>query len=156
MARHPSYLILPEEDLLTIQQMLTTGYHSARVLKRARILLYNHEGHTLESISQLLSLNYVSVSGIVKDYRDGGLSYALYDLPRSGAGRKITEEVEAHTTAIACSEPPEGCVRWTIELIRDELVRLNVVEDISKTSTHTILKKANSNLGKKFFGASKR
>lgn len=153
MGRKPSFIELLEKEEAKLTEMLTKGTHSARVLKRGRILLFNHQGKTLAEISDLLSLNYVSVSGIVKDYREGGLDYSLYDLPRSGAPAKITQEIEAHTTAIACSEAPDKRVSWTIELIRDELVRLKVVDSLSKTSTHTILKKVNSNLGNKKSGA---
>jgi putative transposase len=156
MGRQPIYIKLSEQEDLHLTEMLTKGIHSARVLKRARILQLNHQGKTLREIRDLLTINYVSVSGIVKDYREGGLEYALYDLPRSGAPVKITQEIEAHTTAIACSEAPDGRVNWTIELIRDELVRLKMVDSLSKTSTHTILKKVNLNLGNKNFGVLKK
>jgi transposase len=153
MGRQPSYIKLTEQEDFQLTEMLTKGMHSSRVLNRARILQLNYQGKSLQAISDLLILNYVSVSGIVKDYREGGLEYALYDLPRSGAPTKITQEIEAHTTAIAFSEAPDKRVNWTIELIRDELIRLKVVDSLSKTSTHTILKKVNSNLGNKNYGA---
>ncbi len=60
---------------------------------------------------------------------------------------KVTGEVEAHITRLACSDPPEGQARWTLELIAGKLVELEVVESISRPSVGKVLKKANSGRG---------
>ena len=156
MARQSSFIKLCASEVGHLQTLLQTGTHPARVQNRGRTLLLNHEGRCLQEIAPIVGLCYGCVAGIVRDYRAGGLDYALNDLPRSGAPPKITERVEAYTTSIACSEVPEGHVSWTLEMIRDELVRLEIVDSLSKTSTHTILKKVNLNLGNKIFGASKK
>jgi putative transposase len=94
------------------------------------------------------------VSYCLSDYRKGGLLNALNDKARSGAPRKITANLEAHVTAISCTDSPEGTVRWTLSLLRDEVIRLNYVDTISDESIRTILKKANLNLGYKSTGVS--
>ena len=67
---------------------------------------------------------------------------------------KVTGEVEAHITRLACSEPPEGHACWTLAIIAEKLVEIEVVESIGRTSVATVLKKANLSLGVKNAGAS--
>ncbi len=88
------------------------------------------------------------VFNIKKRYFAGGLEESLYDRPRPGAQPKITGEVEAHLIAITCSDPPEGQARWTLRLLADKLVELELVESISHVAIGNALKKTNSNLGK--------
>lgn len=149
MARQHEYLELPADDLSAIETFLTTGVHSSRSLIRARVLLMNHQGHSLSNIATELGICYVRATTIRSRYKSGGLAYALSEKPRSGAPPKINAQLEAHVTSVVCSEAPEGRVRWTIELLKDEIVQLNFVESISKESVRTILKKVNSNLGKR-------
>jgi putative transposase len=72
---------------------------------------------------------------------------ALYDLPRPGAAPKVTGEVEAHLTLLACSDPPEGHARWTLHLLADRLVELKVVDSLSHTAVAKTLKKTHSSPG---------
>ena len=67
--------------------------------------------------------------------------------------RKITGEVEAKLIALCCSEPPEGRARWTLRLLADKLVELEIVDSIDHSSLHHCLKKMNLNLGEKNSGA---
>ena len=81
-------------------------------------------------------------------YQKGGLEHGLYDRPRPGAKPKIDGEVEAHLIALVCSDPPEGQVRWTLRLLADKLVELELVESISHVAIGDALKKTNLSLGK--------
>jgi transposase len=159
MSRPHSFIKLKEEEEQAIKDLLTSGKHLSRELNRGRILLLNHEGKKLSEISEFLGLNYVGVTGVVNRYKSQGLKAALYDAPRSGAPVKITPKVEAHVTALVCSEQPEGQVRWTLELLHDNFIQLNeteqLVDNLSKESIRTILKKVNLNLGKLNNGALK-
>ena len=69
---------------------------------------------------------------------------------------KITGEVEARMIQIACSEVPEGCDRWTMQMIADRLIELEIVESISDESVRTTLKKTTLNPGSRSAGASRR
>src|SRR5262249_42612196 len=71
----------------------------------------------------------------------GGLAQALHDKRRSGAPSKIDGRVEASLTMLACSAPPEGYGRWTLQLLADKLVELQVIDAISLESVRTALKK---------------
>ena len=68
---------------------------------------------------------------------------------------KITGEVEARITTLACSEPPSGHARWTLQLLADHAVEIGVIESISHTSVGTVLKKARSSRGARNAGASR-
>jgi hypothetical protein len=82
---------------------------------------------------------------------------ALERKPRETPGReiKITGEVEARITQLACSEPPVGHARWTLRLLANHLVEIEVIESISHQSVGTVLKKANSSRGGRNAGASR-
>ena len=66
-----------------------------------------------------------------------------------GPARKLDGEAEAHLIALACSPPPEGHCRWTLNLLRDRMIELEYVESISRSTIHEGLKKTNSSLGRK-------
>jgi hypothetical protein len=68
---------------------------------------------------------------------------------------KITGDVQAHTIQLACSKPPAGRARWTLRLIADHLVEIEVIDAISHQSVGTLLKKANSSPGGRTAGASR-
>ena len=152
VARQFTYIKLSSIDEDLLRHILATGKQLSRELTRGRILLLNHEGQKLSDIAKFLNINYVSVTQIVNRYKQNGLQSALYDRPRSGAPRKITERVEAQVTAIACSEQPDGQVRWTLELLHDKFIQVNtnspMVDSLSKESVRTILKKVNLNPGR--------
>lgn len=65
----------------------------------------------------------------------------LKDEPRSGRPMKIDSRVEANITMIACSEPPKGSARWTLRMIADRVVKLEVIDAISHESVRSSLKK---------------
>jgi len=88
-----------------------------------------------------------TVCNVKKRYLSGGLDEALYDKPRPGAVPKITGEVEAHLIALTCSDPPEGQASWTLRLLADRLVELQLLESISHVAVGKVLKKTNSNPG---------
>ena len=74
----------------------------------------------------------------------GGLERALNDLPRPGQRRKLDGKQEAHLVAVACSAPPEGPARWTLRLLADQAVELELTGSISRETVRQVLKKTNS------------
>jgi len=79
-------------------------------------------------------------------YVNQGLEAALNEQPRPGAPDKFTGRNRAKITAIACSRPPEGRSRWTLRLIADTMVELNMVDNISHHTVQRVLKKTNLSL----------
>ncbi len=89
-----------------------------------------------------------TVLNIKRRYFAGQLERALYDLPRPGGVPKIDGEVEARLIMLACSEPPAGHARWTLRLLAQELVSLELVDSISHVAVGNVLKKTPSNRGR--------
>jgi len=128
------------------------GTRSARVINRARILLMADEGHLNKAIAQTLSITTMPVYAVRRRFQTEGLG-ALYDRPRPGKPRKLDGKAEARLTAIACSEPPKGHSRWTVRLLADRLVELDVVDAISHKTVWETLKKTTSSRGRNASGA---
>jgi len=149
MAQH---INLTQEERTELLQLIKSGKHSARVLGRARILLLldRNQGETrkLHQVADGMLCSIGTVSNVKRRYLKGGLEYGLYDRPRPGAKPKIDGEVEAHLIALACSDPPEGQARWTLRLLADKLVELELVESISHVAVGDALKKTNLSPGK--------
>lgn len=149
MANH---INLTEKERTELSQLIKSGKHSARVLGRARILLLLDRSQgvqrKLQEIADAMMASITTVSNIKRRYLKGGLELGLHDRPRPGAKPKIDGEVEAHLVALVCSDPPEGRVRWTLRLLADKLVELELVESISHVAVGDALKKTNLNLGK--------
>jgi len=138
---------LKAEDREVLSRYLRRGKSSARSLTRARILLLADEGHSDKEIVEALKVSRTTVNRIRKRYCKGSLESALHEKTRSGAPPKIDGRVEAQLTLLACSEPPEGRSKWTLRLLADKLVELEVVDSISHMSVHRLLKKTRSNRG---------
>jgi transposase len=146
------HINLNEEERTELLQLIKSGKQSARVLGRARILLLldrsQGQARKLQEIADGMMTSIGTVSNVKRRYIHGGLEEALNDRPRPGAIPKITGEVEAHLIAITCSEPPDGYERWTLRLLADKLIELELVESISHVAVGEVLKKTNSNPGR--------
>jgi len=138
---------LKEEEREELKQYLRKGKSSARSLTRARILLLADEGLDDEKIAGALKVSKSTISRIRTRYCESGLDFALYEKARSGAPPKIDGRIEAQLTLLACSEPPDGRSRWTVRLLADRLVEMDVVDSISHMSVQRLLKKMKLNLG---------
>ena len=138
---------LSEEERQQLQQYVKQGKKSARAINRARILLLADAQQTDEEITKVLGVNRTTIYRVRKEYHAVGVNKALEEKPRSGAPAKIDGRVEATLTMLACSDPPEGYGRWTLQLLADKLVELAVVESISLPTVRTALKKTNLNFG---------
>ena len=82
-----------------------------------------------------------------KRFVEGGLERALNESPRPGGKRKLTGKQEAYLLALACSDPPEGKKRWSMQLLADRLVELEIVEEISDETVRRTLKKGTLSRG---------
>jgi putative transposase len=125
-------------------QLLTQvnrGMQRARVLTRARILLLADEQLSDEEIAETLQVSRGTTFQVRRRYCQEGLEAALHDRPRSGAPPKVTQRLEAHLTALACSEPPEGRARWTLRLLAERVVELELVDALSHMTVSRLLKK---------------
>jgi len=119
-----------ERDQLTA--LLTGGVHAARKLKRAQILLAADAGVSDQDIAASITVGGSTVYRTKRRFVEGNLEAALREEPRPGAARKLTGKEEALLVATACSTPPEGRARWTLELLAGAMVKLTEHTDLSR------------------------
>ena len=145
------HIYLEYNERTELEQLIKSGIHSARVLSRARtLLLLDRSQGEKRTIAQVVDASMVSqgtVSNLKRRYFAGGLERALYDRPRPGAKPKIDGEVEAHLIALTCSDPPEGHDHWTLRLLADRLISMELIDYISHVAVGDALKKMNLSLG---------
>lgn len=144
MGKLKEKLQLDSTELAELKSIMNKGRHSVRRVKRAQILLKLHEGKKHSDVAEAVGVSLASVYNIHDRYLAGKLD-ALDEKPRSGQPRKVTPEVEAAVTRIACSEAPEGKARWTVSLINERIVKLGY--ELNDESVRLILKKAGLSLG---------
>jgi len=142
---------LSKENRQELETLIRSGASSARTQTRARILLLTDENQQkkkgTEEIASVLMCSLPTITHIRKKFVEGGLENALYDQARPGATPKITGEIEAQLVLLACSAPPAGRSRWTLQLLADKLVELKLVDSISDVAVMHRLKKTNLSLG---------
>ena len=119
-----------ERDELTA--LLSGGTHAARKLKRAQILLAADAGAGDEDIAISVAVGGSTVYRTKRRFVEGNLQAALIEEPRPGAERKLSGKEEALLVATACSNPPEGRARWTLELLAGAMVTLTEHENLSR------------------------
>jgi len=128
--RHRVELSQSERDELGA--LLSGGRHAARKLKRAQILLAADAGASDETIGATLRVSGSTIYRTKRRFVEANLEAALSEEPRPGAERKLSGKEEALLVATACSKPPLGRSRWTLELLADELVKLTEHDRLSR------------------------
>ena len=130
------------------------GKPLARTVKRALALLKADQGRADREVAAAVSLSAATVARVRRRFVEAGLEAAINDRPRPGRGRKLNGRQEAHLVAITCSNAPEGHAHWTLQLLADQVVALEFAGSISLETVRQILKKTNSNPGRRKSGAS--
>ena len=123
---------LSHAERTELRALLSGGKQEARKLKRAQILLAADAGASDEAIAASVGVGGSTVYRTKRRFVLGNLEAALSEEPRPGADRKLSGKEEALLVATACSNPPEGRARWTLELLADELVRLTEHDSLSR------------------------
>jgi transposase len=123
---------LTEDERNELAKLLSGGKQPARKLKRAQILLAADAGLGDEAIVTGIGVSGSTVYRTKRHFVEGDLELALNENPRPGAARKLTGKEEALLVATACSSPPAGRARWTLELLADEIVKLTSHESLSR------------------------
>jgi len=123
---------LNQAERSELTALLSGGKHAARKLKRAQILLATDAGASDEDIATSVGVGGSTVYRTKRRFVEGNLEGALSEEPRPGAGRKLSGKQEALLVATACSSPPEGRARWTLELLAGAMVKLTVHDSISR------------------------
>lgn len=147
-----SVVKLSEEERARLKGLLRRGAAPARVQTRARILLLadrsRGERRTDEQVAAAVLTSVMTTKRTRWRFLQEGLEAALAEKPRPGRPPKITGEIEAQLTVLACSQPPEGHARWTLRLLAGRLVELGHLESISHVAVGKRLKKTKSSPGR--------
>ena len=147
--RKLSIVKLSEVERAALHTLIGQGVAHASELTHARILLKANQGEggpgwTDAAIATALEVNPSTVARVRQAYVSDGLEAALHRKPSTREyRRKLDGEQEAHLVALTCSTPPEGRKRWTLRLLADRLVQLEVVETVSHETVRQTLKQTN-------------
>lgn len=125
---------LDDEERTQLREMTSAGTHKSRRIRRANTLLMADSGSTDETIAETLGCGISTVCRTRKRFVEEGLEAALTERRRTGADRKLDQNNLATLYALACTDPPQGRRRWTLQLLADQLIALTDVDDLS-TST---------------------
>ena len=147
-------IYLTEEEQLHLKEIVRKGVHNAHVITRARVLLMLDRTGKSDHVRYKRTAEYAQISvQAVYNMRDEFLSNHDIESYLTRKKRetpptapKLDGETEAKILALACSEPPEGCSRWTVRLLSERIVQLHIVEEISHMTVQRLLKKRNISL----------
>ena len=149
---HKHYVVtLTTAERDSLKHLLAAGTASARKLTHARILLKADQspdgpGWVDQAIADAVEVSQPTVFRVRKQYVEQGLEAALNRRPPTREYvRKLDGVQEAKLLAVACAKPPTGQARWSLRLLADKLVELEIVEDaVSYQTVRRILKKTRS------------
>lgn len=152
--RQTKYAVaLSEEERARLRTLVGSGSAPARLLTRSRILLKADQGEggaawADAAIAGALEVHPTTVARVRRQFVEDGLDAALErKRPDRVYPRALDGAAEARLIALACAAPPTGRERWTLRLLADELVRLEVVETVSHESIRRTLKQTRSSRG---------
>ena len=138
---------LSAEERKELGGIIKRGKHSAATIKRANILLDLDEtirvvGKQAE-IAERFKTSTVTIYNVSKQFSEEGLQSTIYRKKRETPPTQpiATGDIEARIIALACSEPPKGRARWTLRLLEEKVVELQIVESISDNTIGRLLKK---------------
>jgi transposase len=144
---------LTEEERDELQGIMGRGKVAAAKRMRTQVLLKadagpEGSGPTDEQVAGALDVSKVTVHRVRKAYVEEGLRAAIERRPSAGRPpRKLDGAAEAQLVAVACSPAPSGRARWTLRMLADKLVELEVVDSIGKDCVRQTLKKTRSSRG---------
>ena len=154
------YIIsLRNDEFKYLTDVVNKGRYPSRTVKKANMLLMSNNKMTDKEISQILFCHKSTVKRVRKKYAElNDVDRVIYDELRLGQPKKLSSKQEAELIAIASSNAPRGRVRWTIDLLLEEIEKKNIVTKghIKRAAVAIYLKKAKLSLGKRSHGVSKK
>lgn len=147
------FVELTPDDRTYLENLINSGSLPARVFKKVYILLQSDMSDqgpawTYQKIMAAYKVSQMLITETRKKYVQKGLPEALYrKKPDRDYQYIIDGEAESHLVAMACGEPPEGRVRWTLRLLRDHMIKAGYVDQVSHETIRQALKKTNLSLG---------
>lgn len=143
---------LSEKERDWLQGLSRKRTASVRLVRRAQALLLAAEGKTDEVIAEQLRMGVATLERLRRRFVEEGLEASLRERPRPGARPKLGPKEQAFVVALACTKPPEGRERWTMQLLADRVVELQIVPDITDEAIRRLLKRTRSSPGSRRSG----
>jgi transposase len=138
---------LTDDERERLEGLTRKGTASVRMVRRAQTLLLAAEERTDEEIVQALRIGVATVGRTRRRFVEEGLEASLRERPRPGARPKLGPKAQAYVVALACTKPPEGRHRWTMQMLADRVVELQLVPDITDEAIRLLLKRTSSSRG---------
>ena len=147
-------VVLSEQEVEQLSAVLKRGEHTRRERQRSQMLLWSAAGKTDLEIAVLAAVTPLTVATTRERWAK---EKRIADAAKPGRHKKLDGKQEAFLVALACSAAPAGRESWTLQLLADKLVELQVVDEtVSYETVRATLKKTNLSLGKKSSGASRQ
>jgi transposase len=143
---------LTDEERRRLEALTRKGTASVRMVRRAQTLLLAADEERDEDIATALRIGVSTVERTRKRCVEEGVEASLRERPRPGARPKLGPKERAYVVALACTKPPEGRRRWSMQLLADRLVELEMVPDITDEAIRLLLKRAGSGRGSRSSG----
>jgi putative transposase len=132
MARPGPRIEVTSKDKKELKKLLSGGVQQVRVVLRALALLRLAEGVSAPQIAARIPLTAQAIRKIGHRYQEAGLERALYEKERPAAAAVLEDGQKQRIIAKVCSDPPEGCARWTVRLVAEEAVKRRLVPRVGR------------------------
>ena len=139
MARPALRIAVKKKDQKELQALLRGGIQQVRVVLRAIALLQLARGVSAPRIADVVPLTPQAIRKIGHRYGEEGLERALYEKERPGAAALLEDSERQRIIAMVCSDPPEGCARWTVRLVAEEAVKRRLVPRVGRETIRVLL-----------------
>ena len=139
MARPALRIEVTPKDKKELRKLLSSGVQQVRVVLRALALVQLAKGVRAPRISGVIPLTPQAIRKIGHRYREGGLERALYEKDRPGAAALLQDNQKQRIIAMVCSDPPEGCARWSVRLVAEEAVKRRLVPRVGRETIRVLL-----------------
>ncbi len=143
---------LTDEERKRLEELTRKGTASVRMVRRAQTLLLAADEERDEDIAKALRIGVSTVERTRRRCVEEGVDASLRERPRPGARPKLGPKEQAMVVALACTRPPEGRHRCTMQLLADRVVELELVPDISDEAIRRLLKRTSSSPGSRRSG----
>jgi putative transposase len=130
---------ITSKDKKELRKLLSGGVQQVRVVLRALALLQLAEGVSAPRIAGMVPLTAQAIRKIGHRYQEAGLERALYEKERPGAVALLEDSQKQRIIAMVCSDPPEGCARWTVRLVAEEAVKRRLVPRVGRETIRVLL-----------------
>ena len=132
---------LTDEERERLEKLTRTGTASVRMVRRAQTLLLAADDERDEDIAKALRIGVATVERTRRRCVEEGVEASLRERPRPGARPKLGPKERAYVVALACTKPPEGRHRWTMQMLADRAVELQLVPDITDEAIRRLFKR---------------